>query len=582
LNNQRNLIIAVVLSLALLLGFDLVMGRLYPQPAPSERVTSQADTPSQQVALEGGQAAAVEQARDLRTALRTPGRVAIDAPEVAGSINPVGGRIDDIVLKTHRQTVARDSGPVRLFSPAGTPAQQFAQFGWVGQGVALPGPDTVWQVSGGPLAPGRPVTLSWANGQGQQFRIRYSIDEFYMLTVEQTVGNSGSGQVALRPYAFLTRTSRTADDDTFNVHSGPIGHFGGAVNFDWNYEDVAQNGAVIPQGRPGWVGFTDIYWLSALVPQQGARVDAGWRPLGGDTFRADVIYDPVTLAPGRQVTQTTRLFVGGKESNVLDHYEDAGVPNFGLAIDWGWFRWFMYPIFWLLKQLFALTGNFGVAIILLTVVVRALVFPIAQRGFASMAAMRAVQPKMKAIQERYKDDRVKLQQEMAKLYKEEKINPLSGCLPLLLQIPIFFALYKTLLVAIEMRHKPFVLWIRDLSAPDPATILNGFGLLPFDPPSFLAIGVLAVLLGVTMWLQFKLNPAGMDPVQQQVFAIMPWVLMFIMAHFAAGLLLYWITSNILTLAQQKYLYSKHPQLKAQAEKEGAAEARAAERRKARN
>jgi YidC/Oxa1 family membrane protein insertase len=295
-----------------------------------------------------------------------------------------------------------------------------------------------------------------------------------------------------------------------------------------------------------------------------------------------VIYDPVTLAPGRQVTQTTRLFVGGKESNVLDHYEDAGVPNFGLAIDWGWFRWFMYPIFWLLKQLFALTGNFGVAIILLTVVVRALVFPIAQRGFASMAAMRAVQPKMKAIQERYKDDRVKLQQEMAKLYKEEKINPLSGCLPLLLQIPIFFALYKTLLVAIEMRHKPFVLWIRDLSAPDPATILNGFGLLPFDPPSFLAIGVLAVLLGVTMWLQFKLNPAGMDPVQQQVFAIMPWVLMFIMAHFAAGLLLYWITSNILTLAQQKYLYSKHPQLKAQAEKEGAAEARAAERRKARN
>jgi YidC/Oxa1 family membrane protein insertase len=559
LDNQRNLA-AVVLSLALLLGFDLVMGRLYPQPAPSERVTSQADTPAQQVPLEGGAGALAEQVRHLRTALRTPGRVAIDAPEVAGSINPIGAQIEDIVLKSHRQTVERDSGPVRVFSPAGTPTQQFAQFGWAGQGVALPGPETAWQVEGGPLAPGRPVVLSWENGQGQQFRIRYSIDEFYMLTVEQTIANAGTRQVAVRPYGFLNRTRRTADDDTFNVHAGPIGHFGDAVNFDWNYEDVAEERAVNPEGRAGWVGFTDTYWLSALVPQPGARTEVGWRSLGGDIFRADLIYDRVTVAPGRQYTQITRLFAGAKESNVLDHYEDAGVPNFGLAIDWGWFRWFMYPIFWLLKQLFAITGNFGVAIILLTVVVRALVFPIAQRGFASMAATRAVQPKMKAIQERHKDDRVKLQQEMAKLYKDEKINPLSGCLPLLLQIPIFFALYKTLLVAIEMRHKPFALWIKDLSAQDPATILNLFGLLPYDPPSFLSIGVLAALLGVTMWLQFKLNPAPMDPVQQQVFSIMPWVVMFAMAQATAGLLLYWVTSNILTLAQQKYLYSKDPQV----------------------
>jgi YidC/Oxa1 family membrane protein insertase len=583
LGNQRNFIVAIVLCLALLLGFDFVVGQLYPAPPPSEQVTVAADTPAQRTAQhtrEGGlvdPGEQAEEARDLRTALAAPGRIAIDAPEVAGSINPVGARVDDIVLKTHRQTVDRNSGPVRLFSPAGTPAQQFAQFGWVGEGVALPGPQTAWQVEGGPLAPGRPVTLRWDNGQGQRFSIGFEIDEFYMLTVQQAVTNAGSGTVALRPYAFINRTSRTASSDTFNVHSGPIGEFGGAVNFDWNYDEVDEERLVEPEGRTGWIGYTDIYWLSALIPQEGARTEGAFRPLGGETYRADLIYDPVTLAPGTQATTTTRLFAGAKESKVLDHYEDGGVENFGLAIDWGWFRWFMYPIFYLLRELFALTGNFGVAIILLTVIVRALLFPIAQKQFASMAQMRAVQPKMKALQERYKDDKVQLQQQMAKLYKDEKVNPLAGCLPIFLQIPIFFALYKVLLIAIEMRHKPFALWIKDLSAQDPATILNLFGLLDFTPPSFLAIGVLAVLLGVTMWLQFKLNPAALDPVQQQVFMIMPWMLMFVMAPFAAGLLLYWITSNVLTLAQQKYLYSKHPQLKAQSEKEAADKARAAER-----
>ena len=259
---------------------------------------------------------------------------------------------------------------------------------------------------------------------------------------------------------------------------------------------------------------------------------------------------------------------------MLDRYEESGIANFGLAIDWGWFRWFEKPIFMLLKALFHAVGNFGLAIILLTLIVRGVMFPIAQRQFASMAAMRAIQPKMKAIQERYKDDKQKQQQEIMALYKQEGVNPLAGCLPIFLQIPIFFALYKTLILAIEMRHQPFVLWIKDLSAPDPLHLLNLFGLLPFTPPSFLAIGLLALLLGVTMWLQFKLNPAAMDPIQQQMFAIMPWVMMFVMAPFAAGLLLYWITSNLLTIAQQKYLYSKHPQLKAQSGK-GAADAKRA-------
>ncbi len=585
MDNSRNLILAVVLCAVLLFGWDLAVSRLYPQPAEVVQA-ERADPTSPGAATrsrDGGLTdplAIAEEARDLQTVLRMPGRVPIDAPEVAGSLDATGARVDDIVLKAHRQTEERDSGPVRLFSPAGTPAQQFAQFGWIGEGVATPDANTSWQVSGERLTQETPVVFTWSNGQGQFFRLTFSIDQFYMLSVEQTVASRGAGSVALQPYAFVNRTSRDAALDTWNVHSGPIGDFAGAVNFDWDYDDVAEEGAVSPGGATRWVGFTDIYWLSALVPQDGATAEGVWRSLGNELYRADLIYDPVTVQPGRQVTRTTRLFVGAKESSVLDHYEDAGIENFGLAIDWGWFRWFMKPIFWLLLTLFEAVGNFGVAIILLTVIIRALMFPIAQKQFASMAQLRVVQPKMKAIQDRHKDDKVKLQEEMARLYREEKVNPLAGCLPIFLQIPIFFALYKTLIIAIEMRHQPFVLWIRDLSAQDPAMILNLFGLLAFTPPSFLSVGVLAVLLGITMWLQFKLNPTAMDPMQQQIFMIMPWVLMFVMAPFAAGLLLYWITSNILTLAQQKYLYSKHPQLRAMADQEAAEKARAAEREKA--
>jgi len=320
--------------------------------------------------------------------------------------------------------------------------------------------------------------------------------------------------------------------------------------------------------------------MSALIADDASGAEGAFRSTGGDIYRADLIYDAVTVPSGETVSRTTRLFAGAKESAVLDMYEDAGVERFGLAIDWGWFRFIAWPMWQVLIFLFGVFGNFGVAIIALTLIIRAILFPIAQKQFHSMAQMRAVQPKMKALQDRYKDDKQQLQQEMAKLYKEEKVNPLAGCLPIFIQIPIFFALYKTLLLAIEMRHEPFFGWIRDLSAPDPATILNLFGLLPFDPPGFLAIGVLAVLLGFTMWLQFKLNPAAMDPMQQQIFMLMPWILMFVMAPFAAGLLLYWISNNVLTLAQQRYLYARNPQLKAQMAKEREEKAREAERKKA--
>jgi YidC/Oxa1 family membrane protein insertase len=586
-DNQRNIVVAIVLSLLLLFGWEFAMGWLYPEASrpdtPVEQVAARTDGPQPagspgQPTRDGGLQSpgdiAVER-QDLRSALRAPGRVQIAAPALSGSVNPVGARIDDITLNRHTESHGDDSGPVRLFSPAGTPAQSFAQFGWVGEGVAAPTASTVWRTSGGPLAPGKPVTLSWANGAGQTFRIDLSVDGNYMIEAKQTVANTGTAPVVVQPFAFINRTSRTASLDTWNVHSGPIGAFNGAVDFSSNYDDVTREQPVTPEGRVDWIGFTDIFWLSALIPQDGTAPRADFRASGDQIYRSDVIYQPMTIAAGRQMSRTTRLFVGAKESELLAAYETAGVSNFSRTIDWGWFELIEKPILWLLKHLFALVGNFGVAIMLLTLVIRGLMFPIAQRQFASMAAMRAIQPKMKALQDRYKDDKPKAQQEIMALYKQEGVNPLAGCLPIFLQIPIFFALYKVLMLAIEMRHQPFALWIHDLSAPDPAHILNLFGMLPYDVPGFLAIGPLAILLGITMWLQFRLNPAAMDPIQQQMFAIMPWVLMFVMAPFAAGLLLYWITSNLLTIAQQKYLYARHPQLKESMEQDRLEKERAA-------
>ena len=596
MQNQRNIILAVLLTGLLLFGWDAGVRYFYPQadkPKVAATATPSGSTPAAPDAPQSGKptreggltnpADIALEAKDLKTALATGGRVPVAAPGLSGSISLTGGIVDDLTTNRHTATVEKNSGPARVFSPAGTPAQHFAQFGWVATdnaaGIALPTATTVWTApAGAKLAPATPVTLTWTNPTGQIFTIRYAIDEDYMITATQSVTNRGAAPVVVRPFALINRTDKTASVDTWNVHSGPIGAFDGAVQFGPNYSDVGKDSAVPNAGKANWIGFTDIYWLSALIPDASAT-SSDFRAQGSGIYRADLLYQPVVVGPGKELTRTTRLFAGAKESDVLDRYENGGITNFGLAIDWGWFRWFEKPIFMLLKALFKAVGNFGVAIILLTLIVRGVMFPVAQRQFASMAAMRAIQPKMKAIQERYKDDKQQQQQEIMALYKQEGVNPLAGCLPIFLQIPVFFALYKVLILAIEMRHQPFVLWIKDLSAPDPLHFLNLFGLLPFTPPSFLAIGVLALLLGITMFLQFRLNPTAMDPMQQQVFALMPWVMMFVMAPFAAGLLIYWITSNLLTIAQQKYLYSKHPQLKAQAAKDAIDTERATQAKK---
>ncbi len=591
MDNQRNIILAVLLTALVLFGWEAGLRYLYPHrevatkqvEAPADPAVNDNASDKKTHTREGGLTNATDLAlekKDLKSALTGGGRVPVKAPGLSGSINLTGAVIDDLSLVRHRESVDKDSAPVRLFSPAGTPAQHFAQLGWVGEGIAAPDARSVWSLAkGNVLTPATPVTLAWSNPTGQTFTITYEIDNDYLITASQVVVNRGTGAVGVRPFGLINRTSKTAALDTWNVHSGPIGEFGGSLSFGPNYDDLAEERVSEMDGSAGFIGFTDVYWMSALAPAKG-KADGAFRSLGGGLFRADLLYPQAVVPAGKQLATKTWLFAGAKESGLLDKYETMGIEKFGLSIDWGWFRWFEKPIFWLLLKLFEIAGNFGVAIILLTLVIRGLMFPIAQKQFSSMAQMRAVQPKMKAIQDRYKDDKQKQQQEVMKLYKEEGVNPLSGCLPIFLQIPIFFALYKTLLLSIEMRHQPFALWIRDLSAPDPLHILNLFGLLPFTPPSFLAIGLLALLLGITMFLQFKLNPAQMDPMQQQIFMIMPWVMMFVMAPFAAGLLIYWITSNLLTIAQQWYLYSRHPQLKAQAEKEAQDKARAASRDKA--
>jgi YidC/Oxa1 family membrane protein insertase len=557
-DDKKNLILAVLLSALVLLGWSLLADDLVPANPPPVKVENGRTEPVARPSADP----AVNTPRAVRSRAAVLGetpRVRIQSPSLQGSINLKGARIDDLVLVRHRIGIADNSPPVRLFSPAGTPGAYFAQFGWTGQGIAAPDANAVWTASAPVLAPGRPVTLSWSSPSGQRFQLRIALDNNYLFQVTQQVLNPTGSAVAVRPFGLISRALSSPDPDGWTMHVGPIAFLNGAANYDLDWSTLAEAGGngINFASRGGWLGFTDKYWLAALAPDANAPIDASFRKPGGGAFQADYARQPIIVGPGQSVTTGTRLFAGAKEKAVLDSYEDQGLPMLSKSIDWGWFEWFMRPIFDLLNWLFTHIGNFGVAIICLTIIVRLLLYPIAQKQFQSMAAMRKVQPKLKALQERYKDDKPKLQQAMLKLYQEEKINPAAGCLPILLQIPIFYALYKVLLVAVEMRHQPFALWIKDLSAPDPMTPVNLFGLLDFTPPGFLLIGVLPILLGLTMWLQFKLNPAPMDPMQQQIFSIMPWIMVVVMAPFAAGLQLYWVVSNILTIGQQWLLYRKY-------------------------
>ncbi len=581
MDDKRNMIAAILLSVAILIGWNFVSEKFFPTPdtpdvtetvagANGAAPTATPATQGQPSALPTPGAPAATAAKAIRpvdAVLAEGQRIPIETPAIKGSINLVGARVDDITLSKYRQTIKKDSPAVRLFAPGGTEAAYFASLGWSAQGIEVPNANTLWTASGAKLTPATPVTLSWSNATGQTFRIEYSIDADYLITAKQTIANTGTAAVGASSFALIDRLGKPTDPhevDSWTIHVGPTGYLDGKSVFDTDYDDVEEApNRTVRYNSAGWLGFTDKYWLAAIVPAKGERVTAAISSPAANNYQTLFARDFRQIAPGTQVTTTSRIFAGAKEVSILSQYQDKdGITRLSNAIDWGWFEFFEVPIFKLLDWLFKQVGNFGVAIMALTLIIRLLMFPIANRQFSSMAQMRLVQPKMKALQERHKDDKPKMQQELMKLYKDEKINPLAGCLPILIQIPIFYALYKVLMLTIEMRHQPFILWIKDLSAPDPLHILNLFGLLPFTPPSILAIGVLAVILGITMWLQFRLNPQATDPVQQQVFKIMPWLFMFIMAPFAAGLLLYWITNNILSIGQQQWMYRKFPALRA--------------------
>lgn len=609
MDDKRNLIIAIVLTAIVLFGWQYVAQEFFPVPetpaasagkdgvAAEDGTAANGDEPTladtdtdaspsaDPVDSSGKAAKGTGKILSLAAALKASPRVTVETPKLRGSINLTGAKIDDLLLLGHRQKLPKDSPPVRLFAPADTKDAYFARFGWVGKGIAAPDAKTVWQASGDKLTPETPVTLTHTNAQNQTFEIAFSIDENYLITANQRFTNRGATEASVATFGILRRENEGTGEnvDTWNIHSGPMGVFDGQPDYDWDYDDVAEapNSEAAFKSTGGWLGFTDKYWLGALIADQDRKINAKFLERGGAYVSQMVTAKQTKVAAGKKFEQTSRLFAGAKEVEVLEEYANKqNIPYLDYSIDWGWFWFIAIPFFWVLHWLFGFFGNFGVAIIGLTIIVRLLLFPIAQKQFASMAQMRAVQPKMKQLQERFKDDKQKQQQEIMKLYKDEKVNPLAGCLPILLQIPIFFALYKLLLLSIEMRHQPFTLWLKDLSAPDPLTPVNLFGLLPFQPPVFLAIGILPILLGLTMWLMQRLNPQPMDEIQKQVFAIMPWFLMFIMAPFAAGLQLYWVVSNIISIGQQKLLYSRHPQLKEQMAEDAAKKQREKEGKEA--
>ncbi|APG62392.1 membrane protein insertase YidC [Sphingorhabdus lutea] len=574
MEDRRNLILAIVFTGLILVGWQYAVSYFMPeavqQNAPVAAKNSQAapntggsaalpDIPTAQAAPKTNLSA--------EQVIATGQRVKISTPKLSGSINLRGAQVDDLLLLAHRTDLDKKSPPVRLFSPKGSKNAYYGSFSWVGTGnITLPNADTLWSANGAALTPKNPITLSWKNDKNQLFEIILSIDEDYLIKTEQRFSNFSSQPAEISPFGMLSRAELPKEKDSWNIHIGPMGVFDDVADYDWDYDDVAEapNSRVGFESNGGWLGFTDKYWLGALIPDPKSSMQGRFQQVNGEYQTVMVRSVQSKVSPNNRVSHISYLYAGAKEVEVLDKYVDEiGVNKLDYSIDWGWFRAIEKVFFKVLHWFFGVFGNFGFAILGLTFLVRLLMFPVAQKQFASMAAMRAVQPKMKKLQERYKEDKPKMQQEIMKLYKDEKVNPLAGCLPIVLQIPIFFSLYKLLMLTIEMRHQPFMLWIKDLSAPDPLTPVNLFGLLPFDPPAMIAIGILPILLGISMWLMQKLNPQPMDDIQKQVFGLMPWFLMFIMAPFAAGLQLYWVMSNFISILQQKWLYSRHPQLKIQ-------------------
>ncbi len=563
-DQNKNLILALALSMLVILAWST----FFPPPdvPPEELVQSAPDSQ-----LDDDGEAVVPQTAGETEAATTPAEPVTDAPRVSvenslvvGTLSLAGGRIDELSLKNYRKELEPGSETVQLLRPRGADGAYYALYGWApGAGLSLetvPGPNTVWQLEGNEaLTPESPVTITWDNSAGLTFRRTISLDDDYMFTVRQSVENTGSGTVSLAPYGTIARQGEPDDlKNFFILHEGAVRLVDGELTeTDYNDFEPAGEHEEITVNEAGWTGFTDHYWMTTLIADQPGTEFTGFHDTRRDIYQTTAKLETKTLAPGESAEVETRLFAGAKEWDTIREYQnEQDVPKFIDSIDWGWFYFITKPMFWLLHNLNVLIGNMGWAIIALTFVIKLILFPLAYKSYSSMAKMKELQPEMEKIKEQAGDDRQKLQQEMMALYKKEKVNPAAGCLPILLQIPIFFSLYKVIFVTLELRHAPWIGWIRDLSAPDSSSIYNLFGLMPWDAPdptsimALIFIGILPIFLGVTMWLQQKLNPAPTDPIQQQIFAWMPWVFMFMLGSFASGLVIYWIANNTITFTQQ--------------------------------
>ena len=592
MNDQKNMLLAIVLSAIVLIGWQIFFGLpsmqqqqkqqqqqtqtpvpqpgVQPgtpapnaQPAPGTQPTPGQATPSPSVVP--GQVVTRE------AAIAASPRVRIETPRLAGSVNLKGGRIDDLLLTTYRETVDPKSPPVVLLSPSGAPLPFYGEFGWAaaaGSTMPLPNSETVWKQQGaGTLGVGRPVTLVHDNGEGLQFRRTISVDDKYMFTVRDEVVNKGAEPATLYPYALISRHGHPRLEGFYILHEGLIGVFGDQGLKEVGYAEIEKQKQIPFKATNAWLGITDKYWAATLVPDNDAAVQAVFSVGQAGTiktYQTHYLLDPVTIQPGATGAANARMFAGAKEVVTVDGYDrEYKLNRFELLIDWGYFHFITKPLFLAMDWIYRYFGNFGVAILLITVIIKIFFFPLANKSYASMAKMKAVQPEMLAIRERYGDDKVKQQQAMMELYKKEKINPIAGCLPIVIQIPVFFALYKVLFITIEMRHAPFFGWIKDLSAPDPTTIFNLFGLIPWNPETlpvvgpFLMLGVWPIVMGITMWFQMKLNPAPPDPTQKMIFDWMPLIFTFMLASFSAGLVIYWAWNNTLSVLQQSYIMRKH-------------------------
>ena len=597
MTDNRNTILAVILSGLVLIAWQYFynvpqmekqraqsqtqaeLQKATPQSAPGSTTPQAGSTPTANApAINQPASAAPVISREAAIAA-TP-RIKIDTPRVIGSISLKGARIDDLALVQFRETVDPTSPAIVLYSPSNTASPYYAEFGWVpatGTTSRIPDQTTVWEQEGtGALSPNNPVTLKYDNGEGLTFRRTIAIDDRYLFTIKDDVTNVGTAPVTLYPFALISRHGTPQVSGYYILHEGLIGYLGDQRLQEFGYKKIDDAKSVGFNVTNGWLGITDKYWASALLPDADAKLQARFSSnLAGTvrTYQTDYLLDAKTVAIGGTASANARLFAGAKEASVVGinfplvgfggYNKELGLNRFDLLIDWGWFDFITKPMFLALDWCYRLFGNFGVSILLVTVFVKLLFFPLANKSYASMAKMKSVQPQLQALKERYPDDRVKQQQEMMEIYKKEKINPIAGCLPVALQIPVFFSLYKVLFITIEMRHAPFFGWIKDLSAPDPTNLFTLFGLIPFDPTQlplfghYLALGIWPIIMGITMWFQMKLNPTPPDPTQKMIFDWMPLIFTFMLAGFPAGLVIYWAWNNTLSVLQQSFIMRRN-------------------------